>query len=234
MKVLILGNGLLGSELAEQSKFNVLSRKEHGFDITDKSTYYLMTKLEFGAVQYCDYDVIINCIANTDTYSDDKELHWNTNYKGVADLVDFCNKWKVKLVHITTDYIYSNSIPNATEKDVPVHCNNWYGYTKLLGDGYVQLKSNNYLIIRCTHKPNPFPSPKAWIDQIGNFDYVDKISSIILKLIKKQSIGIYNVGTELKSMYELSSKTNNTLPTLKPSKIPGNVSMNIEKMKNIL
>ena len=60
MKVLILGNGLLGSELAEQSKFNVLSRKEHGFDITDKSTYYLMTKLEFGAVQYCDYDVIIN------------------------------------------------------------------------------------------------------------------------------------------------------------------------------
>jgi dTDP-4-dehydrorhamnose reductase len=57
----------------------------------------------------------------------------------------------IKLVHLLT-YLYSGSVSNASESDVPVHCNNWYGYTKLLADGLVQLESNNYLICRCTHK----------------------------------------------------------------------------------
>lgn len=107
MKVLVLGDGLLGKELVKQTNWDYISRKKDKFDLSDKSTYYLMAKTEFGKVQHCDYDVIINCIANTNTYSDDKESHWDTNYKGVADLVDFCNNWKIKLVHISTDYLSS-------------------------------------------------------------------------------------------------------------------------------
>ena len=29
---------------------------------------------------------------------------------------------------------------SASEEDVPVHNNTWYGYTKLLSDGLVQLR----------------------------------------------------------------------------------------------
>lgn len=233
MKVLVLGDGLLGKELVKQTNWDYISRKKDKFDLSDKSTYYLMAKTEFGKVQHCDYDVIINCIANTNTYSDDKESHWDTNYKGVADLVDFCNNWKIKLVHISTDYLYSNSNFNVTENSVPVHCNNWYGYTKLLGDGHVQLKSNNYLIIRCTHKPNPFPYNEAWIDQVGNFDYVDKISNLIIKLINKNCKGIYNVGTNLKSIFTLAKKTKkDIISKLKPNHIPSNVSMDLTKLNN--
>jgi len=233
-KVLILGDGLLGSEISNQTNWDCISRKKDGFDINDKSTYHIMTSLEYGAIQYCKYDIIINCIAATDTYNENKNDHWNTNYKGAADLVDFCNRWNLKLVHISTDYIYSNSISNASEETVPVHCNNWYGYTKLLGDGYVQLKSNDYLIIRCTHKPNPFPYEAAWIDQVGNFDYVDKIAHMIINLVDKEASGIYNVGTDLKSMYELASKTSNVYASIKPSHVPGNTSMNTTKLKSIL
>lgn len=233
-KILILGDGLLGSEISNQTNWEYISRKKDGFDINDKSTYHIMTSLEHGAVQYCKYDIIINCIANTDTYNENKNDHWNTNYKGVADLVDFCNRWNLKLVHISTDYIYSNSISNASEETVPVHCNNWYGYTKLLGDGYVQLKSNDYLIIRCTHKPNPFPYESAWIDQVGNFDYVDKIAHMIVNLVDKAADGIYNVGTDLKSMHGLASKTSNVYASIKPSHAPGNTSMDTSKLKSIL
>ena len=162
-------------------------------------------------------------------------MHWSTNYKGVADLVDFCNKWKTKLVHISTDYIYSNSTPNAKENSVPIHCNNWYGYTKLLGDGYVQLKSNNHLIIRCTHKPNPFPYNEAWVDQVGNFDYVDKISNLIIQLVNKKCEGIYNVGTGLKSIFNLAKRTKKDIMTkLKPSHIPSNISMDLTKLNKKL
>jgi len=232
-KVLIIGNGLLGTELHKQTGWDIVSREVDGFDITNKDTYYLMTEIFHGVAQAMTYDVIVNCIANTDTYSDDKQAHWDVNYKGTADLVDFCNRWKVKLVHISTDYVYANSDDMASEESVPVHCNNWYGYTKLLSDGHVQLKSDDYMLIRCTHKPTPFQYEKAWIDQVGNFDYVNNIADIISKLIKNNCNGVYNVGTDLKTMYELSTKTrDNVTPICKPSHVPNNLSMDLTKMKD--
>jgi len=233
MKALILGDGILATELNKQSKFNIVSRKKDNFDITDISTYHNMLKVEYGAIQYCPYDVIINCVANTDTYGVDRDIHWNTNYKGVSDLVEFCNKWKIKLVQISTDYLYTYSKSNASENDVPVHCSTWYGYTKLLGEGHVQLKSNNYLIIRCSHKAKPFQYKDAWINQIGNFDYVDTISERILKLIKNDCNGIYNVGTNLKSIFDLA-KDSKPNPVLKPEYVPQDISMNISKLEKIL
>jgi dTDP-4-dehydrorhamnose reductase len=233
-KVLILGDGLLATELAKQSGYDILSRKKDGFDLTDTDTFYKMTEIFHGVAQTMPYGVIINCIANTDTYSDNKELHWSVNYKGVADLVDFCNKWKVKLVHIVTDYIYANSIENASEEDVPVHCNNWYGYTKLLADGHVQLKCNDYLLIRCTHKSRPFLHDVAWEDQIGNFDYVDVIGNKILDLINKDHAGIFNVGTETKSMYHLAQQTNlEVKATSCPKGVPTNTQMNLKKINSL-
>jgi hypothetical protein len=88
---------------------------------------------------------------------------------------------------------------------VTVHCNNWYGYTKPLADGLVQLESNNYLCD--VHMPTPFPYESAWIDQIGNFDYIDTISSLVIDMINSKISGVYNVGTEMKSVYQLALKT---------------------------
>jgi hypothetical protein len=127
--------------------------------------------------------------------------------------------------------VYAQSIENASENDVPVHCNNWYGYTKLLADGLVQLEANQHLLIRCTHKPKPFPYEKAWEDQVGNFDYVNIIASKIIRLIKKNAIGIYNVGTETKTMFDLASKTSKVEPIKAPLHVPHNTSMDISKMQ---
>lgn len=221
LKVLVLGDGLLGSEIVKQSHWDCFSRKKNNFDIN---------KIDETIPK--DIDVIVNCIANTDTYSENKNEHWDVNYKFVYNLINFCNLNKIKLVHISTDYVYTNSTENASENDVPVHCNNWYGYTKLLGDGLVQLLSENYLLIRCTHKPKPFPYEKAWVDQIGNFDYVDRISELIIDIIKKEKNGVYNVGTKTKSMFELASQTKNVLPINSPNYVPKNTTMNIDKLTN--
>jgi nucleoside-diphosphate-sugar epimerase len=234
MKVVVLGDGLLGTEIVKQTKWDFISRKKDNFDITDQSTFLLLIENYDGTIFTPKYDTIVNCIASTDTYSSNKELNWNVNYKGVADLVDFCNKWNIKLVHISTDYVYTNSISNASENDVPIHGNNWYSYTKLLADAYIELKSKNYLICRETHKPNPFPYKKAWINQIGNFDYIDKISSIVIQLIKLNSQGIFNVGTELKSIYTLANRTTSVIPAFKPDNVPSDTSMNLDKLYNTL
>jgi hypothetical protein len=82
-----------------------------------------------------------------------------------------------------------------------------------MADEYLISKNVNFLICRCSFKPNPFPYDTAWINHIGNFDYVDVISSLIIKLINSHATGVFNVGTEIKSIYNLALKTN-------PSVIP--------------
>ena len=216
LKVLVLGDGLLGSEIVKQTGWDYISRKT-GFDINQVSV--LETK---------DYDVIINCIANTDTYSTDRESHWDVNYKFVDELINLCNKRKVKLVHISTDYIYAGSVSDATEEDVPVHHNSWYAYTKLLGDGLVQLKSNDYLLCRCSHKPKPFPYKKAWNDQYSNTDYVDVITSMIINALDKN--GVYNIGTGRKTIYDLAKRSNNVEPINAPDHAPKDITMTIGKV----
>lgn len=226
-KIVILGDGILGTELAKQTNWDMLSRKKDGIDYLSIDSW--ISKLD-------DYNVIINCIANTDTYSDNRQLHWDVNFKAVSELVDYCNLHNKKFVQISTDYVYANSTTECSEYSVPVHQETYYAYTKLLADGYVELKSSNYLIIRETHKSFPFPYENAWIDQIGNFDYVNVISEYIIKLIKSDQIGIWNVGTELKSVFNLAAKTKiNVQPKLKPNSIiPYNTVMNINKLTKYL
>ena len=231
MDIVVLGDGLLGTELVKQTGWDYISRKKDGFDIKNNELYpnYFLENYD-SIAWWAKYKTIVNCIANTNTYSDDKESHWDINYKSVIKLTDFCSKFNIKLVHISTDYVYTNSVNNASEDDVPIHGNNWYSYTKLLGDSYVQLNENN-LVLRGTHKPNPFPYNKAWIDQIGNFDYVDIMANLIKQLIEKNTTGLYNVGTELKSMFILAG---DVTPDFTPIDAPKNVSMNVNKLKNVI
>jgi dTDP-4-dehydrorhamnose reductase len=231
MSIVVLGDGLLGTELVKQTGWDCISRKKDNFDIRDYNSYSNFFLENYDSVAWWPkYKTIINCIANTNTYSNNKELHWDINYKSVIELTNFCKKWDIKLVHISTDYVYTNSIANASENDIPIHGNNWYSYTKLLGDSYVQLNENN-LVLRGTHKKRPFPYDKAWIDQIGNFDYVDIMANLIKQLINKEVTGLYNVGTELKTMLDLAG---NVKPDFAPINVPKNVSMNINKLLNVI
>lgn len=227
-RVLILGDGLLGKELINQTGWDYISRKKDKFDFNDLNSYDLLMK---------PYDTIINCIAYTNTYDSEPYQHMQTNFRAVVSLVNHCNLYEKKLVHISTDYIYAESMSIANEKDVPVHARNWYSYSKLLADGYVQAIADKYLLMRTSFKPTPFPYPKAITTQVGNFDYVDVIGALMVKLINKDARGIYNVGTNTKTIYELAIRTNPTVvmsdEVLNPT-MPRNITMDIRKMKEFL
>lgn len=224
---LILGDGLLGKELRKQTGWAYISRKKDGINFCDLYSY---------AHLLYDFDVIINTIACTKTYSTDKQCHWDTNFVAVCDLVDFLNKKEKKIVQISTDYVYSGSNYDATEEDVPVHCKTFYGYTKLLGESYVQARARDYLIIRTSFKPYPFPYQKAITCQTGNFDFVDTISSFIIDLIERGASGVYNVGTDKKTILDLARTTGSPIPSSEMihPEMPLDISMNIKKMRKFL
>ena len=200
MKPIILGHGMMGAEIANQTGWSYLSRAEHGIDITDPGTieYYLDDRY---------YYPVVNCIGYTKTLQPEREPSWSVNYAGVMDLVDLCNKYNTKLVHISTDFIYCNSPHPAKETDCPVHFDNWYTYSKLLADAYIQARCKDYLLIRTSYKARPFPYDGAFVNRIGNFDYVDVIAALIIRLIETGAEGVVNVGTDTKTMIELARQT---------------------------
>ncbi|GIU69775.1 MAG: NAD(P)-dependent oxidoreductase [Candidatus Woesearchaeota archaeon] len=231
MNILVLGDGLLGNEIIRQTKWNYISRKKDGIEARDFKTLIPFLEKE-------NPDVILNAIAYTSTYNmteEGKILHWDTNYVFVIHLANWCNSKNIKLVQISTDYLYANSKINAKETDVPVHANNWYSYTKLLSDAYCQLFEKN-LIIRTSFKKKPFPYKKVF-QMVGNFDYVDKIATLIIWLVKKNAKGVYNVGTRTKSMYELAKRTNPESYEeffLIHESMPSNITMNLDKLRKEL
>jgi dTDP-4-dehydrorhamnose reductase len=226
MKVIVLGKGKLGGEIVKQTGWDYLCRAEHEITIDNFDEW--KNRMD-------EYDVVVNCIANTDTYSDNKEKHWKANYELVTFLAEYCDDNGKKLVHISTDYLYQNSVDDAKEEDEPMFEHTWYLMTKLLADEYLKEHAKNYLICRLSHKPYPFPYDSAWDDVITNADYTPVISGLVIELIKNCADGLYNVGTERKTIYELAQRTNkNVKKIVSPPHVPKNISMNVSKMENFL
>ena len=215
----VLGNGLLGSELVNQTGWDCISRKD-GFDATQPD-FSLLSK----------YDTIINCIANTNSYSDDMDSHLNINYKFVIKLSDYCRLNSKKLVHISTEFVYANNLSRPSETDTPFPDNTWYAKTKLLADEYITLTNPSALICRELHKsPDIINYPSIWFVQTSG-DLVDKIAGLIVKLVNKKAVGNFNVGTGDKFLYELSPNSKVSSP---PPYVPDDTRMSLIKLNKFL
>lgn len=227
MKPVILGDGILGKELHTQTGWDYISRRKDGFDALNPDFYQLIGQ-EHGVIFYPKYDTIINCIANTNSYTDDLQSHLDINYKFVVALTDFCREWKIKLVHISTEFVYANNKTLPKEIDLPIPNDTWYAKTKLLADYYVSLMSDNYLICRELHKANDFSPSQVW-DVITSGDKVKNIAPLIIELINKNAKGIFNVGTSRKSYSDLYPEGEVINP---PPFVPKNTSMDLSKLNN--
>lgn len=236
MGKLILGNGLLGSEIHNITGWDILSRKENGIDFnnTDSFLKYLVDCTDISNYKKTGYnlkyDTVINCIANTDAYTDNAKATIDTNYVSVGKLVDVCNKFGIKLVHISTEFVYANNSNVPSEKDIPIPVFNWYGVSKLLGDLFIEANSKNYLICRLLHKQKGLNYKEVWKAKTSG-DTVDKIAMLVVKLIEKEAIGVYNVGTGDKYLKEFI-KAEKEIPA--PKHVPDDTRMNITKLEKFL
>jgi len=222
-KILILGDGILGSELQLQTGWDLVSRKLTGLNIKD--TDQLRKVLE-------GYDTVINCIANTDTYSDNAKDMCEVNYYFPYHLALICNELKIKLVHISTEYVYANNKTLPNEDSLPIPANNWYSYYKLKADDIVALISNSYLICRLLHKSKDFNPPEVW-SICTSGDKVDKIAELVIRLVRNGAYGLYNVGTGSKWLSSIVKNKNCTV-VQPPEGIPIDTRMDLTKMDNFL
>ena len=224
---LIIGDGLLGKELIKQTGWQYISRKKDGIDIND-----ILSVLKL-IPDNCTH--LINCAANTDTYSDNREAMMQANYAAVKQLIELCKDKNIKYVHYSTDYVYAGSVENASEIDEAIADKTWYAQSKLLADYWIQTNYENHLIVRGSHRISPFPYPKALSNQVGNFDDVEILVDQWKKLIEAGETGLWNIGTPTKSVYEYAKRIREDVEAAEaPAHFPLNTTMNLDKLNHFL
>ena len=126
------------------------------------------------------------------------------NIIGTCNLVKEASKHKIKVIYLSTSYVYPGEKGNYIEDDALKPWNN-YSWSKLGGECAVQMYKNS-LIIRLCMTEKPFIHKKAYANVKSNFIYQEDAAKIILKIINKK--GVINVGGPSQTIYKFAKKDN--------------------------
>lgn len=142
------GNGQLGSELKELAT----NYPDYNFFFTDvKQLDITNHKAAKEFIELKNINIIINCAAYTavDKAESEIKLANDINHLAVANFAQIAKDYKIKLIHISTDYVFdgTNHKPYL-ETDIP-NPQSVYGQTKLDGEVAMQnINPANSVIIR--------------------------------------------------------------------------------------
>ena len=147
MKILVTGSdGQLGLCLKDQFNdtfHNVFYSNKNDLDITDASNIKIFLEKNKP-------EIIINCAAFTqvDRSEDDYKTANLINNIAVKNLARTAEKNDIRLIHISTDYVFDGL--KGTDYCETDDCNpiNKYGETKYLGEKQIIKSGCNYVIIR--------------------------------------------------------------------------------------
>ena len=232
-KILISGgSGNLASEIVKANKeHKILSLSKKELNVCSKNKILSWLK-KFKP------DVFIHTAALTRPmvkHINHPNTSIETNIIGTSNVVLACIELNIKVIYISTDYVYSCTDGNYSEEDALLPVNE-YAWSKLGGECAVKLYKNS-LILRMALCQQPFPHPKALVDIKKSYLYMDEAGKIILKLLDQK--GIINVGGETMSPFEFARKDNPnvkkiTLDEVGDVKMGKDASMNVNKMKNLI
>ena len=156
------------------------------------------------------------------------------NIIGTCNVVKVCKKHDIKLIYISTNYVYPGKAGNYKEDDGLKPINN-YAWSKLGGESSVMLYRKS-LILRLAMSEKPFVHNEAFTDAKSNFLYRDDVAKIIPSLLDYN--GVINVGSKkTESIYNFAKKTKPNVRPVSVEKVknfPIDSSVNIEKLENIL
>ena len=173
--ILVTGcNGQLGSEFKKLENKHTdyfFFFKDVDLDITKKSQLEKYIK-----------DNSISIILNAAAYTNvskaeiEKEKANNINKFGVKNLVELSEKHKIKLIHFSTDYVYSSNTKEPICEEKNTNPLNYYGVSKRNGELFIENSNSESIIIRT-----------SWLYSSNGKNFVN---TIIQKAKKKEKINI--------------------------------------------
>lgn len=178
---------------------------------------------------------IINCAAHTgvDACETDVDNAYKINAIGPRNLSIAATKTGAKMVHISTDYVFSGDATSPYTEFDQTNPQGVYGKTKLEGENFVKAFSENYFILRTawlygdgknfvktmlnlSEKNN---SVRVVGDQIGSPTSTKELAKIIDALIWTDNYGLFHATCDgfgswadfAKEIFKLSGKSTETI-----------------------
>lgn len=195
MKWCVVGAaGMLGQDVVAQvsaAGFDPVALDRDVLDITDAPA--CLDAL-------ADFDVVVNCAAWTAV--DSAESHeadaFAVNAVGAANVARAAASTGARLVHISTDYVFSGEATAPYSEDAPLSPRSAYGRTKGAGEWAVRAAQGNHIILRTAwlygaHGPC-FPKTIARLlhergsvdvvaDQVGQPTWTVDVADLAVRLI---------------------------------------------------
>jgi dTDP-4-dehydrorhamnose reductase len=227
-KILITGaGGFLGTKLVKilSSYYKVVATdlNKGGLldcDITNKEQLRMVIKQEKP-------DVILHAAAlpDVDFCETNKDLAYKVNVNGTKNVADVCVENKIKLIFISTDYVFDGKKGNYKEDDERGAVN-YYGHTKELAEDYILSIVKNFILLRVSvlYGYNGNSTERSFVnwtynklkenkmivaikDHVGTPTLVDDIANAVKRVVDLDVNGIFHVaGRERISKYDLALK----------------------------
>lgn len=233
MNVLITGsNGQLGRELAKNlangyTELGPIPEELQGAQVVcvdvdemDITNYDAVVDL----VEELSLDVIFNCAAytNVNGCETDSDTAFRVNALGARNLAMAAERFGAKLIHVSTDYVFSGEGNTPRSEWDLCDPQSVYGKTKYLGEQYVRDFCKRYFIVRTAwlygYEGNNFVKTIMRIarekgsatvvnDQFGNPTNAADLAHHLLKLAVTEQYGLYHcTGTGECSWYDFACK----------------------------
>lgn len=179
MKVLLTGGrGMLGRTLcAELTDFEMIPTDLPEADITDERGIDAVIR------KYAP-DAVIHCAAMTavDKCETERDLAYKLNAFGTANIASACHRNGVRLIAISTDYVFKGDSERPyTEFDRPDGGNTVYGQSKFAGEEMIRRHCPDHVIARI-----------SWLYGAGGPSFVHAMISLadgtrpVLKVVSDQ------------------------------------------------
>ena len=223
------GSGLLGKEMQKLMPY-MLYPSHNDFNITN---FEQMEKYIRGRY----IKVLVHAAANTNLLGIENNPYQalNINIRGTTNIVELCMMCGIKLIYISTDYVFSGKDGCYKEGD-DLNPVNKYAWSKLGGECVVKLY-NNSIIVRTSFGSTTFPYQKAFIDQVTSRETVDKFAKKLVKIINSDYTGVIHVGGNITTVYQYARKLNKKVGFMSrlevPLDIPRNTSLNCNLYKSM-
>ena len=232
MRILITGaNGQLGSELqavlaAGHTDLGILPKayNEAALLATAKSDLDITRQADVNAcIQKTKPDLIINCAAfnDVDACEGEPEKAKLINATAAGYLAKAAKTHGAKLLHLSTDYVFSGKDETPRTENNRAYPINVYGASKLAGEQEIKTRCDRYFIVRTAwlygHTGTNFVkailklartngSIQVVNDQFGNPTNVNDLAHMLLKLALSEEYGTYHCsGTGVCSRFEFAS-----------------------------
>jgi len=200
MKILVTGStGQLGSEIKALSSIY----PELEFVFTNSSELDICNQVKLTEfVKDNGFKGIINCAAYTavDKAEQNAGIAGLVNAKAVGHLVAVSQRCQVKLIHISTDYVFDGNSNRPYTERMPVCPLGAYGKTKRAGEMEILYSPSNSIIIRTSWLYSSFgnnfvktmlrlgeerESLSVVYDQVGTPTYARDLAQVCLNIISQ-------------------------------------------------